>query len=140
MKTSRVILVDMDGVIVDYNPTIHGTDNNVDFLSLSPIAGAIEAVRGLISMGHDVFFATTAPWDNPSAWTAKRLWIEANLPEMKKKIFMTHRKDMLMGGYLIDDRTANGAGEFKGTHIHFGQPGFPDWESVMAHFERLTFS
>jgi len=74
------------------------------------------------------------------AWTAKRLWIEAHLPEMKKRVFMTHRKDMLMGDYLIDDRTANGAGEFKGRHLHFGQAEFPDWTTVLAYFKELTLS
>ena len=38
---------------------------------------------------------------------------------MWKRIFLTHRKDLLMGDILIDDRTANGAGEFKGKLILF---------------------
>lgn len=138
MSETKVIMVDMDGVIVHYDPALHGTDTSVDFQSLEPIPGAIEAVRGLIAMGHDVFIATTAPWCNPMAWTAKRLWIEVHLPEMKKRVFMTHRKDMLMGDYLIDDRTANGAGEFKGLHLHFGQTEFPDWAAVIAYFQKLT--
>ena len=33
----------------------------------------------------------------------------------------------------IDDRTANGAGQFKGEHIHFGSEKFPDWNSVLAY-------
>ena len=28
-------------------------------------------------------------------------------------MFVTHRKDLLMGDYLIDDRLKNGAGDFK---------------------------
>jgi len=140
MSKTKVIMVDMDGVIVHYDPALHGTDDSANFQSLEPIPGAIAAVRALIAMGHDVFIATTAPWDNPMAWTAKRLWIEAHLPEMKKRVFMTHRKDMLMGDYLIDDRTANGAGEFKGRHLHFGQAEFPDWTTVLAYFKELTLS
>jgi hypothetical protein len=27
----------------------------------------------------------------------------------------------------------NGAGEFKGEHIHFGQEKFPDWKSVLEY-------
>lgn len=140
MNKPKIILVDMDGVIVHYDPVLHGTDDSVNFQRLEPIPGAIAAVRELIAMGHDVFIATTAPWDNPMAWTAKRLWIEAHLPEMKKRVFMTHRKDMLIGDYLIDDRTANGAGEFKGLHLHFGQAEFPNWTTVLAYFKKLTYS
>ena len=35
-------------------------------------------------------------------------------------MFITHRKDMLIGDYLIDDRLANGAGNFKGELLRFG--------------------
>jgi hypothetical protein len=38
-----------------------------------------------------------------------------------------------MGDYLIDDRTKNGAGEFKGELIHFGTDKFPDWDSVLEY-------
>jgi len=34
---------------------------------------------------------------------------------------------------LIDDRTVNGAGEFQGVHIHFGQEKFPNWKSVLDY-------
>ena len=40
-----------------------------------------------------------------------------------------------MGDYLIDDRIANGAGDFKGTHIHFGTAQFANWESVLNYLK-----
>ena len=53
-------------------------------------------------------------------------------------MFVTHRKDLLIGDYLIDDRTANGAGEFKGELLHFGWNyekkvlnKYPDWDSIL---------
>jgi hypothetical protein len=56
-------------------------------------------------------------------------------------MFITHRKDLLIGHYLIDDRTKNGAGDFKGELIRFGWSyeelkwnPYPTWESVL---ERL---
>jgi 5'-nucleotidase len=134
MKEPKTILIDMDGVIVDYNPSIHGTDDSVDFASLKPIEHAIETIKELMAMGHDVFIATTAPWGNPKSWMDKRLWIGEHLPELHKRIFMTHRKDMLIGDYLIDDRPNNGAQDFKGEWIHFGQDKFPDWKSVKSYF------
>jgi len=47
-----------------------------------------------------------------------------------KRMAITHLKNMLIGDYLIDDRTKNGAGEFSGTHIHFGNNG-TDWNEVL---------
>ena len=38
-----------------------------------------------------------------------------------------------IGDYLIDDRTANGAGEFKGEHIHFKTDRFKDWKDVLNY-------
>jgi 5'(3')-deoxyribonucleotidase len=61
------------------------------------------------------------------------MWIEKHFGDLfKKKMFITHRKDMLMGDYLIDDRTANGAGEFVGEHLHFGTESCPNWDAVLT--------
>ena len=56
-------------------------------------------------------------------------------------MIITHRKDLLIGDYLIDDRTANGAGNFKGTNLHFGwnyinqkDNTYPNWEAILDHF------
>ena len=35
-------------------------------------------------------------------------------------MYTTHRKDLLIGDYLIEDRLANGAKDFKGELINFG--------------------
>ena len=51
----------------------------------------------------------------------KRLWVENYFGDIfKKRIFITSRKDLLVGDFLIDDRLANGAGEFKGELLRFG--------------------
>jgi len=64
----------------------------------------------------------------------KRFWIEEHFGNLfKKKMVISHLKNMLIGDYLIDDRTANGAGEFKGEHIHFNTDSFPNWEAVLKH-------
>jgi 5'-nucleotidase len=51
---------------------------------------------------------------------------------------ISHLKNMLIGDYLIDDRTANGAGEFKGELLRFGWHyenetwnEYPNWESIL---------
>lgn len=72
----------------------------------------------------------------------KRLWIEKHFGEIfYKKVIITHRKDLLIGDYLIDDRIANGAGNFKGAHLHFGwnyinnkDNIYPNWEAILTYF------
>lgn len=53
-------------------------------------------------------------------------------------MFITHRKDLLIGDFLIDDRLKNGAEDFKGELIRFGWDyenlkwnEYPNWNSVL---------
>ncbi|QVJ82180.1 sigma-70 family RNA polymerase sigma factor [Xylanibacter ruminicola] len=50
-------------------------------------------------------------------------------------MIITHRKDLCLGDYLIDDRGKNGTSEFSGEWIEFGSEKFPDWESVLKYLE-----
>lgn len=134
----KILLVDIDGVIADYDkiaaqyPDKEERHKKGFFLSLPIIDGALEAVKKL-SKHYDVYFCSTAPWTNINAGSEKRIWIEHYFGELAfKRLILTHRKDLIVGDYLIDDRTKNGAGEFKGKHIHFGSLEFPDWEAVLA--------
>lgn len=113
------------------------------FKDLEPIEGAIDAVHQLRdSQRFELFIATTSPWGNPEAAMHKRLWIESHFKELFiKRMFITHHKNLLIGDYLIDDRTKNGAGDFKGELIRFGWSyeekkwnPYPTWESVLKKF------
>ena len=59
----------------------------------------------------DVYFLSTAPWDNPDAWTNKRLWIANHFDEklIRKRLILCHHKNFLKGDILIDDKEWNGA-------------------------------
>ena len=102
---------------------------------MNPIDGAISSVTKLLtSPKYEVYFLSTAPWNNPSAWTDKRLWVEEHFGEtINRRLILTHRKDLLNGDILIDDRPNNGAKDFKGQWIHFGTEKFPDWPSVLNY-------
>ena len=55
---------------------------------------------------YEVYIASTAPWGNIDSLSHKRIWIEKYFGDrLKKRLILTHRKDFLMGDYLIDDRT-----------------------------------
>lgn len=87
----------------------------------------------------DVYFLSTAPWDNPDAWTHKRLWIAKHFDEklIRKRLILCHHKNFLKGDFLIDDRKYNGAIDFEGEWIEFGSERFPDWNAVMKKLENL---
>jgi len=142
----KIIFIDMDGVIVDFvkgmrkHPGyIEGMEDPDElpgvFDNLEPIENAIESVNLLLENSRfDVYIASAAPWNNVGALPAKRLWIEKYFGEkFKKRLILTHQKQLLIGDYLIDDRKKNGAGEFRGEHIHFGKNGFENWEKVTKY-------
>ena len=142
----KILYIDMDGVIVDfiqsaknspdYDKYINELDKIPDiFLNAPPMKQAVSSVNKIIdSSKYDVYIASTAPWGNIDSLSHKRIWIEKYFGDrLKKKLILTHRKDLLIGDYLIDDRTANGAGEFKGELIHFGSNKYPDWDTIIKY-------
>jgi 5'-nucleotidase len=142
----KTLFIDMDGVIVDFLQSIdnHPEKDNYKgredalpdvFLNALPLEHAIDSVGKLLDCGkYEVYIASTAPWATVESLTHKRIWIEKYFGEkLKKRLILTHRKDFLIGDYLIDDRLKNGAGEFKGELLHFGTAKYPDWDSVLEY-------
>lgn len=147
----KIIYIDLDGVIADFDKgkKEHPLGNITPYIgrpdklpglyeNLDPIEQSIKSVNNLLyDFRYDVYFLSTAPWDNPEAWTHKRLWIAKYFDEklIKKRLILCHHKQLLLGDYLIDDRPFNGASEFRGKWIHFGSQEFPNWKSVLNYFE-----
>ncbi len=143
----KILYIDLDGVMVDLESHAinrHGPDavkhlgrlTSVDkelFENPEPIPGALEAVKTL-SEQYDIFFLSTAPWSNAESWSSKRRWVQKHLGKLAhKRLILSHRKDLLMGDYLIDDRPNNGAAEFKGQWIQFGTEGFENWDQILNY-------
>lgn len=140
------LYVDMDNVLVDFPSGLRGLGPRVlrayegrfdevpgIFARMDPLPGALEAYARL-RVHFDTFVLSTAPWENPSAWSDKLLWIKRHLGEhAHKRLILTHHKDLNSGDFLIDDRRKNGVERFAGEHIHFGTERFPDWPSVVAY-------
>lgn len=145
----KILYIDMDNVLVDFSTGIARVSEDVQleyagrldevpgiFGLMQPIAGAIESFN-LLSTMFDTYILSTAPWNNPSAWSDKLLWVQENLGSTAyKRLILSHHKNLNDGDYLIDDRTKNGVDRFRGEHIHFGTTQFPDWPSVISYLKR----
>lgn len=155
MKNKKILYIDMDGVVADFygfvDPKIVAANllpSNRDtainyicsqwprvFRDLEPIKDSQKYVYKLATI-FNVYFLSTPMWELPESWTDKRLWIMKHFGRIgHKKLILTHRKDLCIGDYLIDDRLVNGASEFKGKHIHFGHGEFKTWEDIYTYLK-----
>lgn len=101
------------------------------YRDLEPIKEVVEAFKEL-SKHYNMFILSTASWGNPSCWTDKRLWVEEHLGEFAyKNLILTHHKNQHSGRALVDDRTKNGAANFKGEHMHLYTEKYPTIQTVL---------
>ena len=142
----------MDGVTSDFEkaknnhplskhtPFKGRRDKIIDiYKDLDPIEGSIQSINKLFNdIRYEVYFLSTPPWDNPEAWTHKRLWVAKyfDVKIIRKRLILSHHKQLLIGDYLIDDNKWNGASEFQGKWIHFGSNEFPNWKTVLNYLKR----
>lgn len=151
VNMKKILYIDMDNVLVDFQSGVARLDDallreyegRLDevpgiFSLMEPMKGALESF-GRLAEVFEVYVLSTAPWENPSAWTDKLLWVKEHLgKQAHKRLILSHHKNLNIGDYLIDDRTKNGADKFSGEHIHFATTQFPDWPSVVKYlFEKL---
>lgn len=145
---SKILYVDMDNVLVDFRSGIakipvevlREYDERLDevpgiFSLMEPLPDAVESFEYL-SEFYDTYILSTSPWENPSAWSDKLLWVKRHLGKPAyKRLILSHHKNLNNGHYLIDDRTKNGTDRFPGEHIHFGSEEFPNWQAVVAYLK-----
>jgi 5'(3')-deoxyribonucleotidase len=145
----KILFVDMDNVLVDFSSgvarlprdTVQAFDGRLDevpgiFALMDPLPGAVNSFVELAGL-FDTYIVSTSPWENPSAWSDKLLWVKGHLgAPAYKRLILTHHKNLNHGDFLIDDRTKNGADRFPGELVQFGTPEFPDWASVTGYLRQ----
>jgi 5'(3')-deoxyribonucleotidase len=126
------ILIDMDGVLCDYNGTLVAsglvraeeltaerwwqTDLEEDrlrqlddlvhqpgfFQEMAPMPGSLEALDQLLDDAHDLWIVSQAP-GFPQAFAEKYAWILEHCPRMRDNVVLCRSKELVTGDVLIDD-------------------------------------
>ena len=123
----KILYLDMDNVLVDFRSALHRVSGDLlvayegrldevpgIFALMDPLPGAVSAHSELAEL-FDTYILSTSPWENPTAWSDKLLWVKRHLgPAAYKRLILTHHKNLNRGHFLVDDRTKNGAGDFEG--------------------------
>lgn len=147
-QSKKIVYVDMDGVLCDFDkakaealakqPDIAHPQCQMDFFrSLPLIHGADIALEGLMGDERvDVYILSSPSYKNPMSYTEKFLWLKDHFgEEVARRLILSKFKNLNKGDYLIDDRIANGSGEFEGELIHFGSEKFPDWLTTLKYLD-----
>lgn len=140
------VFIDMDGVIVDFDGFVKSkgmTSEQIKhvpgvYTEMSPMPGALEAVRKIIALGYEVWIATKPATGIAHTYSDKAQWIFNWLPELERRVIVTHDKGLLgdKGDYLIDDRpqTANCL-KFPGTLFAFSKHF--NWRDILEFFGEM---
>ena len=139
------IYIDMDGVISDFKQgqeyqgykLSKRPDLVVNYRTLPVMEGAIKSVAKL-NADHEIFIASTPPWTRPEVWGHKREWLEEHFPYLKRKLILTHRKDLLIGDVLIDDTRFRGQPDFQGNWFWFNKDwSNRNWNACLEYIKTL---
>ena len=149
-RQRSILYIDLDETLVDYHNGIHKcTEAELKqyegriwdipgyFSRLEPMPSAVKAFRQL-SLKYDTYILSSAPWGNPSSWTDKMLWVQKwlGVPAFRRLI-LSHHKNLNYGDYLIDDRIHNGAKDFMGAFLQFGESPYKTWDDVLEFFSHI---
>ena len=137
------VLVDFQSGIDQYSTAIltkyEGRFDEISgiFSKMKPLPNALDAYHELAEL-FDTYILSTAPWENPSAWSDKLEWVKKYLGVVAwKRLILSHHKNLNSGAFLIDDRVQNGASDFPGEHLHFGpKRKYPTWVSVLEFLRK----
>ena len=128
---TKIVYFDMDGVLVNFESAFIKISN----ITKKNYIGHYDDIPGIFNLmepnkeilclfnkmmndnRYDVYILSSAPWNNPSAWSDKLCWIKKYIPNAQKRLILSHNKHLNKGDYLIDDRLTNGADKFEGELI-----------------------
>lgn len=78
------------------------------FADLDVIPDAVEVTARLQQYGHELYFVTATPYNNPTGGYDKYNWTEKHFPHIgKTRVIQAHHKHMVRGDLLFDDSPIN---------------------------------
>ena len=109
-KTVKTLYIDMDNVLVDFPTGMDACDPALleqfkecpdeipgIFALMQPMPGAIAAYHELSEL-FDTYILSTAPWENPTAWSDKLEWVKRHLgAPAHKRLILSHNKHLNRG-------------------------------------------
>lgn len=125
---SKVVFVDLDGVMADFDGAVtSGVENDPPemfvagfFRNLKVMEGAKEAIEILMANPNlEIYVGSKPTYKNTKCATEKFDWIQEHFPALKKRMVLVCDKKLLRGDFLIDDDVKRWGHKFKGAFIHF---------------------
>jgi len=94
------------------------------FRSMKPIDGALDALKEMDMMGHDVFIVSSPSTSGDTCHSEKSEWVKEHLGEKwARRLILTKDKTVVIGDILIDDKpNIHGLVTSTWQHILFAQP------------------
>lgn len=94
------------------------------YFNLPPVPGGIEALKTLVSLGHDVRICTSPLSRYENCILEKYQWVEKHLGrDFTKRIILSKDKTVVRGRFLIDDNPkVEGAENADWEHVLFDCP------------------
>ena len=103
----KILYIQMDNVLVDFQSGIDKTNEDVRaeydgrldevpgiFSRMKPLLGAVDAYKQLV-VEFDTYILSASPWENPSAWSDKLIWVKEYLGELAhKRVILFHHKNL----------------------------------------------
>lgn len=110
------------------------------FLSLPPIEGAIEGMRYLLELGHDVRICTSPMTKNNYCLQEKWHWIRKHAPDFTKRLIVTKDKTLVRGDVLVDDKPkVDGVLEPEWVHVLCDQPYNRNQPGPRMRWDRMEY-
>lgn len=78
------------------------------FANLEIMPNAVEVASRLVTAGHELFFVTATPYNNPTGGFDKCNWVQQHFPFIGRDgVIQAHKKQMIVGDVLFDDSPKN---------------------------------
>ena len=138
----KIVLIDMDGVLCNFNKAYKQAISKTSgikfpqsqykfFENLEPIENSIESIN-LLKTKFKVYILTRPSIQNPLCYTEKRNWIEKYFGlDMCNNLIISCDKTMVKGDFLIDDNEQLGEFNPEWKLLKFGTSEYPEWKSIV---------